>query len=441
MSDTVTAAHSADPASPDRAVARRVAVAAFVGTAMEWYDFFLFTTAAAVVFNVQYFVSDNALTATMASFATLAVGFVARPVGALLFGWLGDRVGRKRVLMTTIVGIGVATVLIGLLPSYATIGVAAPIMLASLRFLQGLCVGGEWGGAVTIAAENAPAASRAVYASVPQLGSPVGTVLSSGAFFLCSVLLTKESFDAWGWRIPFLLALPMLAISVVIRRQLEESPAFKALQEEDTVAEAPLRQVFRRDWRQLLIGTAVMFIGAGGFYLVTTFVISYGQRVLGLSSSLLLLATVIAAVVEIPVIVSGGRLGQRYGSSRVVIGGALATMLLAFPVFWAIGTANPIVVVVAITVAVAAVSYPYAVAGAVLTSLFPAQVRYSGVAVSSNFAGLLSGCVPLVATAILTRTGDTLWPSAAILVLIGAIALVGGVLTPRYSVHEAGLKH
>lgn len=243
MSDSAIAAVSAseptDTTATDRAVARRVAVAAFVGTAMEWYDFFLFTTAAAVVFNVQYFVSDNALTATMASFATLAVGFVARPLGALLFGWLGDRVGRKTVLMTTIIGIGVATVLIGLLPTYASIGIAAPVILAVLRVLQGLCVGGEWGGAVTIAAENAPASSRAVYASVPQLGSPVGTILSSGAFFLCSVLLTKDNFDAWGWRVPFLLALPMLAISVLIRRQLEESPVFTALQKEATVAEAP----------------------------------------------------------------------------------------------------------------------------------------------------------------------------------------------------------
>ncbi|MGI5467174.1 MFS transporter [Streptomyces sp. CA-132043] len=441
MSDTVTAESPADPAATERTVARRVAVAAFVGTAMEWYDFFLFTTAAAVVFNVQYFVSDDAVTATMASFATLAVGFVARPLGALLFGWLGDRIGRKKVLMTTIVGIGVATVLIGLLPAYASIGVAAPVMLASLRILQGLCVGGEWGGAVTIAAENAPASSRAVYASVPQLGSPVGTVLSSGAFFLCSVLLTKDNFDAWGWRVPFLLALPMLVVSVVIRRQLEESPAFKALKEEETVAEAPLRQVFRRDWRQLLIGASVMFIGAGGFYLVTTFVISYGQRVLGLSSELLLLATVIAALAEIPVIISGGLLGRRFGSSRVVIGGALATIALAFPVFWAIGTANPVVVVVAITVGVAAVSYPYAVSGAVLTSLFPAQVRYSGVAVSSNAGGLLSGCVPLLATAVLTRTGDAIWPSAVILTVIGVIALAGGLLAPRHSVAEAGLKH
>ncbi|MFC9832832.1 MFS transporter [Rhodococcus sp. NPDC127530] len=437
-----SATRQVGPPTPiPRDTSRRVAFAAFVGTAMEWYDFFLFTTAAALVFNVQFFVSDNALTATLASFGTLAVGFVARPVGGLLFGWLGDRIGRKKILMTTIVGIGVATVLIGMLPNYYSIGVIAPIALIVLRVLQGLAVGGEWSGAVTIAAENASPEERAKYASIPQLGSPVGTILSSGAFFLTSALLSEDVFDSWGWRIPFLLALPLLGVSILIRRQLEESPEFEALQEEDAVAEAPLRQVFVGAWRQLLVGASVMLIGAGGFYLITTFIISYGKRVLGLEASMLLLATVIAAVIEIPVIISGGRWGSRFGSCRVVIGGAIATMVLAFPIFWAIGTANPLLVVLGMSVGVAAVSYPYAVSGAVLTSLFPAKVRYSGVAVSSNIAGLVSGCVPLIATAVLTVTGDHLWPAAIILVAIGVIALAGGVLAPRWSVVEDGLKH
>ncbi|WP_072686925.1 MFS transporter [Rhodococcus marinonascens] len=424
-----------------RDTSRRVAFAAFVGTAMEWYDFFLFTTAAALVFNVQYFSSDNALTATMASFSTLAVGFVARPVGGLLFGWLGDRVGRKKILMTTIVGIGVSTVLIGLLPNYYSIGVIAPIALVVLRVLQGLAVGGEWSGAVTIAAECASPAERAKYASIPQLGSPVGTILSSGAFFVTAAVLSEDVFNSWGWRIPFLLALPLLGVAVVIRNQLEESPEFEALQKEDAVAEAPLRQVFVGSWRQLLVGASIMFIGTGGFYLITTFIISYGKRVLGLGASMLLLATVIAAVIELPVIISGGRLGTRFGSCRIVIGGAIATIVLAFPVFWAIGTAQPVLVVLGMTVGVAAVSYPYAVSGAVLTSLFPAKIRYSGVSISSNIAGMASGFVPLIATAILTVTGDHLWPAATILVLIGVIALAGGIIAPRWSVAEEGLKH
>ncbi|AOW95049.1 MFS transporter [Rhodococcus sp. WMMA185] len=427
------------PIPPD--TSRRVAFAAFVGTAMEWYDFFLFTTAAALVFNVQYFSSENALTATMASFSTLAVGFVARPVGGLLFGWLGDRVGRKKILMTTIVGIGISTVLIGLLPNYYSIGVIAPIALVVLRILQGLAVGGEWSGAVTIAAECASPSQRARYASIPQLGSPVGTIMSSGAFFITAAVLSEDVFNSWGWRIPFLLALPLLGVSVVIRKQLEESPEFEALQKQDSVSEAPLRQVFSGAWRQLLVGASVMFIGTGGFYLMTTFVISYGKRALDLSATMLLLATVIAAVVQLPVIISGGRLGTRFGSSRVVLGGAIATIVLAFPLFWAISTAQPVLVVIAMTVGVAAISYPYAVSGAVLTSLFPAKVRYSGVSVSSNIAGMAAGFVPLIATAVLTVTGDTLWPAAVILVLIGVIALVGAIITPRWSVAEAGLKH
>ncbi|MCZ4521565.1 MFS transporter [Rhodococcus ruber] len=438
---TTPSTESIDSPPYDAARTRRVAMAAFVGTAMEWYDFFLFTTAAAIVFNVQYFVSDSALVATLASFGTLAVGFVARPIGGLLFGKLGDSIGRKRVLMMTIVGIGIATVLIGLLPNYYSIGIAAPILLIVLRILQGLAVGGEWGGAVIIAAENAPSSERAKFASIPQLGSPVGTIASSGAFFLTAALLSESNFDAWGWRIPFLLALPLLAVSVALRRQLEESPAFTELLESEATAQSPIGQVFSQGWRQVLVGSAVFLIGTGGFYLVTTFVISYGKRVLELSSSMLLLATVIAAVIEIPIILLGGRLGTRYGSSRVVIGGGLATIVAAAPVFFLIGTANPLLVTLGMTLGVCCVAFPYAVAGAVLTGLFPVGIRYSGVAMSANLGGVLGGCVPLIATAVLTVTGDHLWPSAVILAIIGAIAVAGGVLGPRFSVDEIGLKH
>jgi MFS family permease len=425
---------------PSARVARQVAIASFVGTAMEWYDFFLFTTAAALVFNVQYFVSDNALTATLASFATLAIGFVARPVGGVICGLLGDRVGRKKILMVTIIGIGVVTGLIGVLPTYASIGIAAPVILIVLRIVQGLAVGGEWGGAVTIAIENAPPEQRARFASVPQLGSPVGTLLSSGAFFAVSHFLTESSFDAWGWRLPFLAAIPLLAISLYLRRKLSESPEFEALMESGETESAPIRTVLRTSWRQILIGASVMFLGAGGFYLVTTFVVNYGKRVLDLSAEQLLLATVVAAAVEVPVIWYGGRLGGRFGSSRVVIGGAIASILLAFPIFGLIGTAHEVWLVLAMTAGVAAVSFPYAVSGAVLTSLFPLKLRYSGVSLAFNASGVVSGCVPLLAAYILTFTGDHLWPSAVLLMVIGAIALVGGLLAPRYSIREAGVR-
>lgn len=419
---------------------KKVALAAFVGTAMEWYDFFLFTTAAALVFNAQFFVSGSAAAATLASFATLAVGFAARPFGGLLFGWLGDRIGRRSVLLTTIVGIGVSTVLIGLLPNYYAIGVVAPILLVTLRVVQGLAIGGEWSGAVTIAAENSPTEERAKWASVPQLGSPVGTILSSGAFFITAGLMSESNFDAWGWRIPFLLALPLLIACVMLRSRLEESPAFLELQEEGEVAKAPVLQVFSNSWRQLLAGTAVGLLGVAGFYLVTTFVISYGKRVLDLPASLLLFATLIAACVELLVIWTGGRWGVRFGATRVVMCSGIVTALVAFPVFLVIGTANPVAVVIAMTVAVATLSYAYAVQGAIVTSLFPTKIRYSGVAICSNLSGVFGGLVPLIAASVLTITGDTLWPAAVMLIVISLLTALGALVSRRLHVAEEGLR-
>ncbi|MGV9713938.1 MFS transporter [Gordonia sp. NPDC003424] len=439
----MTPTTTGDTVAPTAGVetARRVALAAFVGTAMEWYDFFLFTTAAALVFNAQFFVSDNALAATLASFATLAVGFIARPFGGLLFGWLGDKIGRRKVLLTTIVMIGVATVLIGLLPNYFSIGAIAPIALVTLRILQGLAVGGEWSGAVTLTTENTPPAHRAKFAAIPQLGSPVGTILSSGAFFVTSALVSEDNFKDWGWRIPFLLALPLLVFCVMLRRRLEESPAFLELQEEGEVASAPLKQVFVKHWRQILAGAAVGLLGVAGFYIVTTFIISYGKRVLGLSPTLLLAATFIAATFELAVIWTGGRLGQRFGSTAVSIWSGVGSAVLAVPVFWLIGTGNPLWVVIAMTIGVCALSYAYSVQGAIVTSLFPAKVRYSGVAVCSNLSGVVGGLVPLLATAVLTVTGDVLWPSALMLVVLAMITVGGAIWARRLCIPEAGLKH
>ncbi|MCY1160138.1 MAG: family transporter, partial [Citricoccus sp.] len=209
--------------------ANRVALGALIGTALEWYDFFLFSAAAALVFNVQFFHTDNATAAALSSFATFGVGLAARPLGGLVFGHLGDRIGRRKVLMITIVGIGLVTGLIGMLPTYAAIGLAAPLLLVLLRIGQGLFVGGEWSGAMTIVVENSPLEKRAIYAAIPQIGSPIGTVLSSGGFYLLALWMTQESFDAWGWRVPFLAAIPMLLVALYIRSRLEESPVFEEL--------------------------------------------------------------------------------------------------------------------------------------------------------------------------------------------------------------------
>jgi MFS family permease len=414
------------------AEARKVAFGAFVGTALEWYDFFLFGTAASLVFNRLYFASDDVVVATAGAFASFAVGFLARPLGAVLFGHLGDRIARRKCLIITVTLIGFVTGAIGLLPTYFSIGVAAPILLTLLRLLQGVAVGGEWGGAVTLAVEHAPKERRGRYAAMPQIGSPIGTLLSSGAFLLVG-LLPSESFDSWGWRLPFLAAFPLLYIALWIRRRVEESPLFEQLLREDEVASSPVVDVVRQAFPQLLVGAGSALLGIGGFYLITTFVISYGTATLGMERSLLLTATLVAAAVEIVVLLVGGRLAERFGPGRITLIGGLISALIAFPAFWMIDTTGPALVILGVTLAVACLSIPYAVSGALLTDLFPARLRYSGVALSSNIAGVVSGFVPLMATALLAASGGLSWAPALLLVVIALITAGAGALAPRIS--------
>jgi MFS family permease len=415
--------------------ARRVAFAAFVGTALEWYDYFLFGTAAALVFSRLYFSTLDPAAATLAAFATFGVGFVARPVGAVLFGAVGDRIGRRPALLITVVMIGVATGLIGLLPDFAAIGVAAPALLVLLRLAQGVAVGGEWGGAVTLAVEHTPPDQRGRYAALPQLGSPVGTLMSSGAFALV-LLLPDDSFDSWGWRLPFLAAFPLLAIAFYIRRRVEESPVFDELLKEDDRAKVPAGEVFRYAWVRLLVAIAAAFLGVGGFYVLTTFAISYGVDALGLSRSLMVNATLVAAVVEMVVIVLFGRIADRLGPGRVTFWGGLASAALALPVFALLATRSPVAVVLAISVGIAALSVAYAVTGALLAELFPARYRYSGVALAYNFAGALSGFLPFFATAMTTAIGDDPWVPATLLIAVSLVTAVGGFVGERMRVRD-----
>ncbi|MFF3285856.1 MFS transporter [Streptomyces sp. NPDC003023] len=415
--------------------AGRVAFASFVGTALEWYDYFLFGTASAIVFNRLYFTTLDPTTATLAAFATFGVGFAARPIGALAFGWLGDRMGRKPALLITVVMIGAATGLIGLLPGYATIGVAAPLLLVLLRLVQGIAVGGEWGGAITLAVEHAPPEKRGWYAALPQVGSPVGTLLSSGAFALV-LLLPSESFDAWGWRLPFLLAFPLMGIAVYIRRRVEESPLFDEMMQHNEQAKVPALDVFRKAWGRLLVAMASATLGVGGFYMLTTFMISYGTDTLGLPRSLMVNGTLVAAVVEIAVIIVVGRMADRLGPGRVTLWGGLASAAFAFPLFWLVETENPVVVVLAMAAGVAVLSVAYAVSGALLAELFPARLRYTGVALSYNLAGALTGFLPFLATALLVAGGGASWPAALLLMVLSLVTALGGLLGERMRVKD-----
>ena len=265
---------------------------------------------------------------------------------------------------------------------------------------------------------------------MPQIGSPVGTLLSSGAFLAVSTLPPAD-FDAWGWRIPFLAAFPLLGVAIWLRRRVEESPLFEKMLEEDERSSSPVREVFATAWPQLLVGAGSAFLGVGGFYLITTFVISYGTATLGLPRWLLLTATLVAATVEIFVLIAGGRLAERYGAARVTLLGALGSAVVAFPAFWFIDSRLGVLVVLGVTLATALLSIPYAVSGALLTQLFPPHLRYSGVALSANISGLVSGFVPLAATALLAVGGGSSVLPTLLLIAIALVTALSAVLAPR----------
>ncbi|XTR51735.1 MFS transporter [Pseudarthrobacter sp. So.54] len=418
--------------------AGKIARAAFVGTALEWYDYYLFGTAAALVFNRLFFTNMDPTAALLASFATFGVGFAARPIGAVIFGYIGDRYGRRPALLITIVMIGLATALIGLLPDFGSIGLAAPVLLAVLRLVQGLAVGGEWGGAVTMAVEHAPVEKRGRYAALVQVGSPVATLLASGAFSLV-LLFPSEAFDAWGWRIPFLLAFPMLGVALWIRLKVEESPSSRTC---SPWAKPPRS----RPWMysataggRLLVAILAALLGVGGFYMITTFVVSYGANTLKVDRNVMVNATLVAAVAQIGVTFLMGKLAEKIGPGKVTMWGGIVSAITAFPLFAMIDTKSPLLITLAITIGIMLIAVAYAVNGALLTELFPPKLRYSGVALGYNIAGATSGFMPLLATAMLGVSGNQSWGAALILMIISLLTAVGGFFGERLRVQDKKL--
>lgn len=417
----------------------KIAFSAFVGTALEWYDFFLFGTASALVFNHLFFSDMNPAAATLASFATFGVGFLARPLGAILFGRLGDKMGRRPALILSIVVIGIATGLVGLLPTYFQIGLAAPILLTLLRLLQGIAVGGEWGGATTLAIEHAPAEKRGRYAALIQIGSPIGTLMSSGAFALV-FLLPEESVDSWGWRIPFLAAFPFLGIALWIRMKVEESPVYKALEAEAEEMEAhqgSLKDLFATHGKQVFYSACAAFVGIGGFFVYTTYALSYGTNVLGIERSEMVNATLIAAVVQIFINLFFGRLAERVGAWKVVAFGGLASAVASVPLWMMIDTASVPLIILAIVLGLAAITIPYSVSGVVLSQMFPPHLRYSGVAIGANIAGALSGLLPFLA-AWMNGFFDQQSALSAIIILvvISLITAFGGFMGGKHQLED-----
>ena len=399
----------------------KIAFASFIGTAIEFYDFYIYGTAAALVLGGVFFPEATPLRGTLLAFATFAVGFAARPLGGIVFGHYGDRVGRKAMLIFSLLVMGVATFLIGLLPGYAAIGITAPVLLVILRFLQGVGLGGEWGGAVLMATEHAPTDKRGFYSSFPQVGPAVGFLLSSGLFLLLTVSLSEEQFNAWGWRIPFLLSIVLVVIGLYVRITIAETPIFKRAMETQTRARVPFLDMVRTYPIVLALTSGGILLAYVLFYIITTFSLSYGTTLLGLPSSTVLYCTMIAVGlmgVGVPIFAV---LSDKMGRRRLCLGAAVLAGLWAFPLFWLFNTGRPILIALGFSVGMIIFAMLYGPMGAFLPELYGTRLRYSGAAVSYNLGGVLGGALaPIIATQLLASTGAS-W---AISVYILAMAVV-----------------
>ncbi|WP_321949199.1 MFS transporter [Paraburkholderia sp. J10-1] len=413
----------------------RAATAAFIGTAVEFYDYYTYATAAALVLGDVFFPSSNHFLSTMASFGTFFVGFVARPLSGAVFGHLGDRVGRKKMLLLTMFLMGVATTAIGLLPGYASIGVWAPILLVLLRILQGIAVGGEWGGAVLMASEHAPQGRKTFFASFPQMGSPAGLILSILAFRAVTSL-DHESFLAWGWRLPFLASFVLLIIGMAIRLGVKESPEFERVRSTQAVATYPVAEVLRTAWKPILFAAAATTIGSAGFFFTNTFMISYVTTYLGMSKSFILDCLFVVTIIQLLSQPVSALLAQRFGETRFLTYAAILSMLTPYPMFLLVQMKNPIAIVAGVAFAVVTLSAIYAVIAGFITPAFPTRVRYSGISIAYQLCTTVAGgTTPLIGTLLAQKYHGEWLPLALYFSLLSFVSLIGIVGLGRY--HEA----
>ena len=407
---------------------RRAVIASTVGTSIEWYDFFLYGTAAALIFPKLFFPGDSAFAGVLASFATQFVGFACRPIGAAIFGHFGDRIGRKTTLITTLLLMGIGTFLIGCLPGYSVMGAAAPVLLVLLRIAQGIGVGGEWGGSVLMSMEWGKPHRRGLMTSWPQLGVPIGLLLSTGAVKLFESL-TGSGFESWGWRIPFLISIVLVGIGLYVRLRVLESPAFRAVREAREVVRLPVLQVIREQPRAILCGAFVRMSEQAPFYLFITFVLTYGTKHLKLAQGDLLADTMVAAAIGLISVPLFGWLSDVIGRRLMYGIGIVCTALFAFPYFGLLNTKVAWLVLVAIVVSLVFHDMQYGGQAALIAERFGTNVRYSGASLGYQFASVIAGGpAPLIAVAILDRTGSSTWISwyivgCAVLAMIALLAM------------------
>jgi len=390
-----------------RSQRRSAVLASKVGTTIEWYDFFLYGTAAALIFPKIFFPGSTPYAGVLAAFATQFVGFAARPIGAAIFGHFGDKVGRKTTLVTTLMLMGVATFLIGVLPGYAAIGLAAPLLLTLLRIVQGVGVGGEWGGSVLMSMEWGDQKRKGLMASWPQLGVPMGLLLSTGMVKLMSSV-AGDGFDTWGWRVPFLVSIVLVAIGLYVRLKVLESPEFREVKSTQAVVKQPAWEAIRRHPREILTSAFVRMSEQAPFYLFITFVLTYGTKELSLPKDELLNDTLVAAAVGLVSVPFFGHLSDRFGRRLVYGIGIVCTALYAFPYFGLLNTKSSGLVLLAIVVSLIVHDIQYGPQASLIAESFGANIRYSGAGLGYQLASVIAGGpAPLIAAAILKNTGSS----------------------------------
>jgi metabolite-proton symporter len=419
---------------------RRAIIASTVGTSIEWYDFFLYGTAAALVFPKLFFPGDSAFVGVLASFATQFVGFAARPIGAAIFGHFGDRIGRKSTLITTLLLMGIGTFLIGCLPSFQTLGAGAAVLLVILRIAQGIGVGGEWGGSVLLSMEWGKRKQRGFMASWPQLGVPIGLLLSTGAVKLMTKIAGTDGFLSWGWRIPFLVSIVLVGVGLYVRLRVEESPEFKAVAVAKKVVRQPVWQSIRQHPRAILCAAFVRMSEQAPFYLFITFVLTYGTKHLNLAQGDLLNDTIIAAAVGFISVPLFGWISDRIGRRLMYGIGIVCTGLFAFPYFGLLNTKVTFLVGLGIVVSLIFHDMQYGPQAALIAERFGTDVRYSGASIGYQLASVIAGGpAPLIAAAILAGTGSSMWISVYI-IGCAVVSMIALVLMPKASEAPDGME-
>ena len=419
-----------DAAAVKSVALRKVVWSSVLGSTVEWYDFTIYGTAAALVFNKLFFPNLSPAIGVIAAFGSYATGFLARPLGGAVFGHFGDRIGRKAMLSMTIILMGAGTFLIGCLPTYGQIGIAVPLLLVVLRIVQGIGIGGEWGGAVLMVIESAPNERRGFYGSLVQLGYPLAVILATAMFALVSQLPERE-FLTWGWRVPFLLSAILVGIGSYIRLRLVETPAFRQVQEGHAIAKMPLLEILTKHPRTFLVSVGLKISEIAFVSIATVFSINYVTEQLGMARSAVLNGVLLAAVIELFTIPAFGWLSDRYGRKPLFLAGCLFSIAFAFPMFWLFQTHNPVVIAITIAVAVSfGQGIMFGPEAAWVAELFPARLRYSGASLGFQLGAALSGgLTPMLASALLLWTGAT-WPISLYLIA-AAVVTIAATLAAR----------